>query len=515
MKTAALMARVSSDEQALGYSLSVQEDSLRTYCKSHDIGVAHSFREDYSAKNFDRPEFANFLKFAKLNKGKIDYLLFTTWDRFCRNAPDAYVMIARLKKLGIQPMAIQQPLDISIPENKMILALYLVLPEIDNDRRSIKIREGIKKALQSGRWCTSAPRGYSYNSDHHSKSIIEPNSSAQHIRSLFEQYDQGISQADIIKDLCRKGFKIGKSVASKILRNPVYMGKILVPGDADNPALLVKGIHEAIISEELFNRVQSRLDGFRKVRNRPVHNSVRDELPYRGLLLCPDCGNKLTGSGSKSRTGKRHFYYHCNHCGKARIRADFAEVIIGQVIDELHVEEPVKILYQKMVQVAFQGSAQERSKRLVSISTEIEKNEVRIRNLQDKLADGDLTTSDFSSMKGRYEIRIQDLTYERNKINSAKASGEQYLDSGINLISNLQLYWKSADKAQKNALVSSIFPEKLEIAGKKCRTTRINELFRLILQETRDLDKKKTGQLTPHLLLSRRVETNGIEPSTS
>ena len=168
-----------------------------------------------------------------------------------------------------------------------------------------------------------------------------------------------------------------------------------------------------------------------------------------------------------------------------------------------------------MVQVAFQGSAQERSKRLVSISTEIEKNEVRIRNLQDKLADGDLTTSDFSSMKGRYEIRIQDLTYERNKINSAKASGEQYLDSGINLISNLQLYWKSADKAQKNALVSSIFPEKLEIAGKKCRTTRINELFRLILQETRDLDKKKTGQLTPHLLLSRRVETNGIEPSTS
>lgn len=168
-----------------------------------------------------------------------------------------------------------------------------------------------------------------------------------------------------------------------------------------------------------------------------------------------------------------------------------------------------------MVQVAFQGSAQERSKRLESITMEIEKNEVRIRNLQDKLADGDLSSSDFSSMKGRYENRIQDLTYERNKISSAKVSGEQYLAGGINLISNLQLYWKSADKAQKHALVGSIFPEKLEIAGKKCRTTRINELYRLILQETRNLQKIKTGQLTPHLLLSRRVETRGIEPLTS
>ncbi|MCX6226470.1 MAG: recombinase family protein [Bacteroidia bacterium] len=142
MKTAVVMSRVSSDEQALGYSLSIQEDNLRSYCQTNNISVIHSFREDHSAKNFDRPEFAAFLRYAKQNQGKIDYLLFTTWDRFSRNVQDAYQMIDRLRKMGIQPMAIQQPIDLAIPENKMMLAVYLVIPEIDNDRRSIKIREG-------------------------------------------------------------------------------------------------------------------------------------------------------------------------------------------------------------------------------------------------------------------------------------------------------------------------------------------------------------------------------------
>ncbi len=189
--------------------------------------------------------------------------------------------------------------------------------------------------------------------------------------------------------------------------------------------------------------------------------------------------------------------------------------MIGKVIGELHVEKPVNELYKKMVQVVFQGTVEERSGRKTSISQEIEKCEVRIRNLQDMLADGDLAPADYSAMKGRFEIQIQNLLSERNTINRVKENWEKYLESCTTLISNLQLYWKSADPAQKAALVGSIFPEKLEISGKKCRTTRINEFFRLIIQEFNDLHKTKTGQLTPHLQLSRRVETRGIEPLTS
>ena len=55
-----------------------------------------------------------------------DFLVFTKWDRFSRNAPDAYGMISTLNKLGIEPQAIEQPLDLNIPENKIMLAFYSI-----------------------------------------------------------------------------------------------------------------------------------------------------------------------------------------------------------------------------------------------------------------------------------------------------------------------------------------------------------------------------------------------------
>mgnify|MGYP001389988491 CR=1 FL=1 len=154
------MSRVSSDEQAKGVSLGVQYEQLTNYCKRKDIEVVAHYKEDHSAKDFNRPEFQNFLRFAKKNKNTIDYLLVTSWDRFSRNVTDSFVMIRRLRTMGIEVQAIEQPIDFKVPESKAMLALNLVLPEIDNDRRSIKIRGGIRGSLKAGRWCRMAPMGY-------------------------------------------------------------------------------------------------------------------------------------------------------------------------------------------------------------------------------------------------------------------------------------------------------------------------------------------------------------------
>ena len=140
MKNAIIMSRVSSDEQAKGYSLNVQLEQLTNYCKRNNLNIVKHYKEDHSAKDFNRPEYQKFLQFAKKNKDKIDVLLITSWDRFSRNITDSLIMLRRLDKLGIQVQAIEQPIDMSIPENKAMLALFLAIPEIDNDRRSIKIK---------------------------------------------------------------------------------------------------------------------------------------------------------------------------------------------------------------------------------------------------------------------------------------------------------------------------------------------------------------------------------------
>ena len=123
MKKAIIYVRVSTDEQSeKGYSLAHQEERLRLYCKQHEIEVAGFYKEDHSAKSFDRPAFSQLLTFLKKNKKAVDLLLFLKWDRFSRNAGDAYGMINQLNKLGVEPQAIEQPLDLNVPENKIMLA---------------------------------------------------------------------------------------------------------------------------------------------------------------------------------------------------------------------------------------------------------------------------------------------------------------------------------------------------------------------------------------------------------
>ncbi|MDZ7646519.1 MAG: recombinase family protein [Cytophagales bacterium] len=90
MKKVILYVRVSTDEQArLGYSLGHQEMVLTKFSELKEFEVIGVFREDHSAKNFDRPEYKKLFKFCKAHKKEIDFMLITKWDRFSRNQRDA------------------------------------------------------------------------------------------------------------------------------------------------------------------------------------------------------------------------------------------------------------------------------------------------------------------------------------------------------------------------------------------------------------------------------------------
>src|SRR4051812_27193857 len=115
-KNAILYIRVSTDEQAdKGYSLAYQEERLRKYCEINSIQVLAVFKEDHSAKTFERPRFKEMFAFAKKNKKNVDQLLFVKWDRFSRNTRDSYYMIHEFFKLKIEVCAIEQHLDLNIP----------------------------------------------------------------------------------------------------------------------------------------------------------------------------------------------------------------------------------------------------------------------------------------------------------------------------------------------------------------------------------------------------------------
>lgn len=86
-----------------------------------------------------------------MERVKVDFVLITKWDRFSGNQRDALQEIKSFSDLGIEVNAAKQWIDFSIPHNKMMLSIYLAIPEIDNDVRSINTRMGMRRSLKEGR----------------------------------------------------------------------------------------------------------------------------------------------------------------------------------------------------------------------------------------------------------------------------------------------------------------------------------------------------------------------------
>lgn len=71
----------------------------------------------------------------------------------------------------------------------------LAYPQVENERRAIKIISGVRAAQKEGRWLGKAPYGYKNERDHTGKPIITPNEKAEVIKTIFSAVAKGESQS--------------------------------------------------------------------------------------------------------------------------------------------------------------------------------------------------------------------------------------------------------------------------------------------------------------------------------
>ncbi|CAN5404356.1 recombinase family protein [soil metagenome] len=510
-KTVAIMSRVSSDEQALGYSLGVQEESLRKHAARNEYEILHVIVEDHSAKNFERPEFQKFLCLVKSKKLKVDALMFTSWDRYSRNITDALVMRRLLESFGVALLSVEQPLDMSVPENLTVLGIYLTLPEVDNKRRSMKIRGGVRAALKSGRYPRLAPFGYKNARDENNKPILVLSKDADNIRYLFKQISRGVSQIDIRKELKIRGLNLDKSVVSRLLRNPMYLGKIEVPEEGDEPYMLVDGLHEALIDTKTFFKVQEELNGRNKIRARPNSNMRREELPLRGILHCSFCESRMTGSPSRGKTGKRYFYYHCNECGKGRVRSDDVNDAIIEILGAIQFKKSVDERYEGIFKQELKHKFGAKVSSLAAIEEKLDAIKKKLNNIQDLLAAGDIKSEDYREMKSRFEIEKLDLEKKLTPVKEENADERTRVREALSKIVNLQKIYLEGDIPKKHIVWSSTFPEKLFFLDGKCRTLRLSETVRRALNADKGFRGNEKRQIHSKLDLSLWVDPQRIE----
>lgn len=150
-----------------------------------------------------------------------------------------------------------------------------------------------------------------------------------------------------------------------ILKNPVYCGKIAygrrktekIHGtrneyhlvEQDN-FLLVDGLHEAIISEEVWNAAQAKL--IAQAKKYEHVNKGKNERTHllSGIVKCPVCGVGMYGNKSiKHRKDgtkyKDFFYYGCKHRGMQRgHKCDYKKQIREEPLDDAMAEVIVKLV---------------------------------------------------------------------------------------------------------------------------------------------------------------------------
>jgi site-specific DNA recombinase len=513
-KRAIIYTRVSTDEQNNGYSPADQKDKLHKYCEQHNIEIAGFYHDDESGKSFNRPEWIKIMAFIKKNWAYVDNILFLKWDRFSRNSAEAYVTIRDLKKLGVEPQAIEQPLDFEIPESKIMLAFYLAAPEVDNDRRALNVFHGMRRAKKEGRWLGGSLRGYKNVRDENNRPIIIPEGAKQEelIRIAFTEFASGLYNIEELRrKLNKEGLKSGRCAFWTLLRNKGYIGKVFVPAYKEEAAHWVDGQHKAIIDEQTFYAVQDILEGRKK--NMPTKvQTVRDEFPLRGFLLCPRCESNLTASASKGKMGVKFYYYHCSKGCKERQRAkDVNEGFVNYLSDLKPNPQSVKLLAEILKQ-KFKEQNHTGKSELEKVHQEIAKQKQRISNGKDLMLDGEITSSEYKEMKYEIEEKLNKLNAEEGRFREGIENHSEIIDNGLDIILNLDKYYTSKETAIKQRIVSSIFPEKLIFENKTYRTLKMNSAISLLCRNSKALNGGKKGKHSDNEMLSCQVVSLGIEP---
>ena len=504
----ATYSRVSTEEQKTqGFSLQDQERRLQEYCAINQYEIVANYSDDKSGKTFDRPSFQLFLREIKIKN--IQALICVRYDRFSRNAEKTLSMIASLREKGVEVLFLEQNIDMSVPENLMMHMIYSVMPQIENERRGLNTKKGMRQALREGRWLWKAPFGYRNDKD--SKSI-EPDERAIYVTKAFKAIgNDRKGPMETYEALKEEGFAASKQTFLDMLRRPIYYGGIRVKAWRNEPEQEIIGQHVPLISKALFDKVQERLN--RKERRKELVRSNKDLFPLRGLLSCPECASKLTGSESQGRN-KRYAYYHCQGTCKHRVGTEKANSAVEDLLSELSFHNDIIDVYRDVLWDVMQSKNLERG-------DEIKVAQIRIQNLgkqQERLDKEFLAGNIASCSYNRLLVKIENESREASKrIQEAESNESLQRDQvyfGVSMLNDLVSRYRKADVVVKQKMIGSIFSGKLCFDGKKYRTTDLNPAIELMLNGIKSFKKAQKKQASKNRDLSCLAPPPGLEPGT-
>lgn len=304
---AIIYCRVSTKEQdESGYSLPAQEKILRDYSnrKGLEAEKVFSVSESASGKQL-RDHFATMLEYA--SKQQVKILVFEKVDRITRNLKEAVMINEWLEQDEERQIhSVKDSLILhknSRSQEKLNWNIRIVMAQNYIDNLSEEVKKGQKEKIAQKEYPSQPPLGYRSEGTKGRRYHVIDEKTAPFIRRMFDLYATGLSSTEKIANIIteeglrsKSGKPISKRSCHEILQNIYYTGKFKWNG------VIYQGKHEPIISEELYNLVQSKLTG----KKTPL--IARNEHLFRGIMKCSHCGTSILWERHKGSV-----YGHCNY----------------------------------------------------------------------------------------------------------------------------------------------------------------------------------------------------------
>lgn len=465
-----IYTRVSTSMQVDGYSLDAQKDKLRKYADFQDMVIVGEYSDEgKSGKSVEgRPEFLQMLRDIEEGKDHVSFVLVFKLSRFGRNAADVLTSLQKMQDFGVNLICVEDGIDSSKDSGKLMISVLSAVAEIERENILVQTMEGRRQKAREGKWNGGfAPYGYKLVDGE--LEIAEDE--AEIIRLIFDKYiNTTMGVNGIAAWLNQQGYQKKKrqnntlnafaaSFIKGVLDNPVYCGKLAygrrknekIPGKRNayhivkqDSYMLYDGIHEAIVSEEIWNTAHDRR--LRTGVKREKTYSLEHEHLLSGILCCPICGAGMYGNVNrkKKKDGSRYkdyFYYTCKHrrsvdghvCtykkqwGEDKVNAAVAEVIkklvqnpkfeaairqkINTRIDTGELEQEIENLRKQLRQVL--GAKNKLAQQMDSLDVTDRYYDRKYQDMQDRLDHFYDQIDEIEDSIAQVEVRIQNIRQQK------------------------------------------------------------------------------------------------------
>ena len=513
-------ARVSTSEQKkFGNSLKNQVDSINNFCERNGIILMKSFEEDASAANFNRPKFKELLAYIQKYKGEIDVLLIDKHDRFSRNIEEALTMTRKLEQIGVEVNYVSEwQDDINSSDSKIMRALRFTLAEVEREKIRQRTAMGTRASLVDGRYTKTPPLGFKRDKDEEGKSSISPNEKASLVKELFYDYSLGIyTQKDLIKKYKGKGLILSRSVLSRMLENVLYMGYIDLKRHNIEPYKLIKAKHKAIVTKELFDKVQ--LIKTAKNSKKKAPRQVNENFPLTSFIICAKCNKPFYGSnsnnGKKKKNTKYYFYYECKsncNCNES-YRTHIVHSEFNKVLQKIKPSEDSIEAFKHILIDEYKKHSSERLEAIKQINRSLEELDKNETSLTEKYIAGKIKEDMFEKISKKHKHQELELKQRKKELGDFQGDVDKLLSFGITMISNIDQLYELSPIKLKRKILGSNFTDNPTFSNGKFRTLPFNEAILLMSSYNKDLRAGGNKKGTNSKISSHSVLEAGIEPA--